>query len=110
MSNSHQRTKLNDNSDQEAALPNKNEETIIHINDTSTFIENQNIKNLVLFKIVSALVLGLGCLTIAFSRLVLGAHSINQVVWGLILGSSTGYVWTTQIRPVILRDLEEMRV
>lgn len=83
---------------------------MIQVNDTSAFIENQNIKNLILFKIVSALVLGLGCTTIAFSRLVLGAHSINQVVWGLILGSTTGYVWTTQVRPVILRDLEEMRV
>ena len=82
----------------------------VNKNDTSTFIENQNIKNLILFKTIAALVLALGCLTIAFSRLVLGVHSINQVVWGLILGSSTGYVWTTKIRPVILQDLEEMRV
>ena len=57
-------------------------------------------------KIVSFVVLLLGFLAVGLSRLIVGVHSLNQVIYGFLLGLWTLTYMLMYWRPVVKRHMD----
>ena len=57
-------------------------------------------------RIVSFVVLLLGFLAVGLSRLIVGVHSLNQVIYGFLLGLWTLTYMLMYWRPVVKRHMD----
>ena len=62
-----------------------------------------------IFAVLSFIVLTLGWFTMAYSRFILGLHSFNQLLYGVLLGVWSLYMNLSWFNPLVAKTVEHVK-